>query len=112
MTAASLAAHAVVALENARLHRIVERQARVDGLTGLANRRQCHDTLLTQIAHAERFEEPFCVVLADLDLEGDGGAGVVDGDVHAAGVPVPHEPDVDAVAGSVIEFRVHAIKVR
>src|SRR5207249_9851188 len=39
MNAASLAAHAVVALENARLHGMVERQALVDGLTGLANRR-------------------------------------------------------------------------
>ena len=37
--AASLAAQAVVALENARLHRIVERQALFDSLTGLANRR-------------------------------------------------------------------------
>ncbi len=34
MTAASLAGQAVVALENARLHRIVERQALIDGLTG------------------------------------------------------------------------------
>ena len=41
ITATSLAAQAVVALDNARLHRIVERQALVDGLTGLANRRQC-----------------------------------------------------------------------
>src|SRR6266508_4395751 len=39
MTAASLAAHAVVALDIAHLHRIVEQQALVDGLTGLANRR-------------------------------------------------------------------------
>src|SRR5207237_903617 len=44
MTAVSLASHAVVALDNARLHRIVERQALVDGLTGLANRRQCEET--------------------------------------------------------------------
>src|SRR4029453_425787 len=35
MTAVSLASHAVVALDNARLHRIVERQALIDGLTGL-----------------------------------------------------------------------------
>jgi len=38
MTAAALAGQAVVALENARLHQIVQRQALVDGLTGLANR--------------------------------------------------------------------------
>ena len=41
--AASLVGQAVVALENARLHRIVERQALVDGLTGLANRRHCDE---------------------------------------------------------------------
>ena len=45
MTAASLAGQAVVALENARLHRMVERQALVDGLTGLANRRQADEAL-------------------------------------------------------------------
>src|SRR5205085_2456773 len=43
MTAASLAAHAVVALENERLHRIVERQALADPLTGLANRRHAQE---------------------------------------------------------------------
>src|SRR6185437_15688697 len=39
LNAGSLASHAVVALENARLHAMVERQALVDSLTGLANRR-------------------------------------------------------------------------
>jgi diguanylate cyclase (GGDEF)-like protein len=67
MTAVSLAAQAVVALDNARLHRIVERQALVDGLTGLANRRQCEDALAAEIARAERFETHLTLVLADLD---------------------------------------------
>jgi diguanylate cyclase (GGDEF)-like protein len=67
MTAASLAAHAVVALENARLHRIVERQALVDGLTGLANRRQCEDALAAEVARIDRFGGSLAVVLADLD---------------------------------------------
>ena len=67
MTAVSLASHAVVALENARLHRIVERQALVDGLTGLANRRQCEDTLASELARLERFGGPLAVVVADLD---------------------------------------------
>ena len=44
-TARALAAQAAVALENARLHRLVERQALVDGLTGIANRRSLDDTL-------------------------------------------------------------------
>ncbi|HEY1366412.1 MAG TPA: diguanylate cyclase [Gaiellaceae bacterium] len=67
ITAVSLAAQAVVALDNARLHRIVERQALVDGLTGLANRRQCEDQLTAEIARADRFETPLTLVLADLD---------------------------------------------
>ncbi|HEY2208104.1 MAG TPA: diguanylate cyclase [Gaiellaceae bacterium] len=67
MNAASLAAHAVVALENARLHGMVERQALVDGLTGLANRRAASDALHGEAARAERLQTPLSVVLADLD---------------------------------------------
>jgi len=67
MAANSLASHATIALENARLHRIVERQALVDGLTGLANRRQCEDALTTEIAQADRLGTPLTLVLADLD---------------------------------------------
>jgi diguanylate cyclase (GGDEF)-like protein len=67
MTAASLASQAVVALDNARLHRIVERQALVDGLTGLPNRRQCEETLADELARVERFGGPLAVVVADLD---------------------------------------------
>ena len=67
MTAATLAAHAVVALDNERLHRIVERQALVDGLTGLANRRHGEEVLAAEIARAERFGGPVALVLADLD---------------------------------------------
>ena len=67
MTAVSLASQAVVALDNARLHRIVERQALVDGLTGLANRRQCEETLASELARQERFGGPLAVVVADLD---------------------------------------------
>ena len=67
ITAISLASHAVVALDNARLHRIVERQALVDGLTGLANRRQCEETLADELARVERFGGPLAVVVADLD---------------------------------------------
>ena len=67
MNAASLVAHAVVALENARLHDMVERQALVDGLTGLANRRAASDALHAEAARAERLETQLSVVLADLD---------------------------------------------
>ncbi|MDX6475020.1 MAG: hypothetical protein QOH95_531, partial [Gaiellaceae bacterium] len=66
-TAASLAAQVVVALENARLHHLVERQAMVDSLTGLANRRSLEESLRAELARAARFGDSACVVLADLD---------------------------------------------
>jgi diguanylate cyclase (GGDEF)-like protein len=81
MNAASLAAHAVVALENARLHGMVERQALVDGLTGLANRRAASDALHAEAARAERLGTPLSVVLADLD----GFKDVNDAHGHAVG---------------------------
>ncbi len=67
MTASSLASHAAIALENARLHQIVERQALVDGLTGISNRRHCEDSLTAEIARADRLGTPLTLVLADLD---------------------------------------------
>jgi diguanylate cyclase (GGDEF)-like protein len=66
-TAASLVAHAAVALENARLHRIVARQALVDMLTGLANRRHSEEALAGELMRAERFGGSVAFVLADLD---------------------------------------------
>jgi diguanylate cyclase (GGDEF)-like protein len=67
MTASSLASHAAIALENARLHRIVEQQALVDGLTGIANRRRCEDAFTAEIALAHRLGTPLTLVLGDLD---------------------------------------------
>ena len=81
MNAASFAAHAVVALENARLHGLVERQALVDGLTGLANRRAANEALHAEAARAARLETPLSVVLADLD----GFKDVNDEHGHAVG---------------------------
>ena len=65
--AATLVAHAAIALENARLHRIVTRQALVDMLTGLANRRHCEEALDSELMRAERFGASVAFVLADLD---------------------------------------------
>jgi diguanylate cyclase (GGDEF)-like protein len=67
MIAASLAGQAVVALENARLHQMVERQALIDGLTGLANRRQADASLATELTRAERLGGPVGLILADVD---------------------------------------------
>jgi diguanylate cyclase (GGDEF)-like protein len=65
--ARSLASHAVTALENARLHEIVKRQALVDSLTGMPNRRQCESALANELSRAKRFGNPLAFVLADLD---------------------------------------------
>jgi diguanylate cyclase (GGDEF)-like protein len=65
--AKSLAAQAAIALENARLHSIVQRQAITDELTELANRRRFTETLETELRRAERFGEPLGLVFADLD---------------------------------------------
>jgi two-component system, cell cycle response regulator len=62
-----LGSQAAVALENVRLHRIVERQASTDGLTDLANRRHFEETLAGEISRAERFGGTLALVLADLD---------------------------------------------
>ncbi|MGH3050732.1 MAG: GGDEF domain-containing protein, partial [Gaiellaceae bacterium] len=66
-TATALTAQAVVARENARLHRLVEEQARVDSLTTLANRRRLDETLRSELARSARFGGDLTFVLADLD---------------------------------------------
>jgi diguanylate cyclase (GGDEF)-like protein len=62
-----LGSQASVALENARLHRLVERQANTDGLTELPNRRHFEEGLEAEISRAERFEGGLALILADLD---------------------------------------------
>jgi diguanylate cyclase (GGDEF)-like protein len=56
-----------IALENARLHRLVERQAITDELTGLPNRRQFLAQLQLEVSRAERSGTPLALILADLD---------------------------------------------
>jgi len=65
--ASSLAAQASVALENARRHRLVERQAATDELTGLPNRRLFMRSLGAEIARAKRSGDAFGVILLDID---------------------------------------------
>jgi diguanylate cyclase (GGDEF)-like protein len=63
----SLVAQAAVALDNARLHGIVKRQAVTDELTGLANRRSFRESLDTELQRAERFGSGLALIVADLD---------------------------------------------
>jgi diguanylate cyclase (GGDEF)-like protein len=62
-----LASQAGVALENARLHDVVQRQASTDDLTGLVNRRRFIEALQAEIERARRFGSPLTVILSDLD---------------------------------------------
>jgi diguanylate cyclase (GGDEF)-like protein len=62
-----IGAQAGIALENARLHEEVRRQATTDELTSLVNRRRFIEALETELERARLFETPLSVVLADLD---------------------------------------------
>ena len=66
-TAEWFVTQARTALANARHHRAVQRQALVDTLTGLANRRLCEAALEKEIVRAGRFGEPFALVVGDID---------------------------------------------
>ena len=66
-TAEWLASQAAVALDNARLHDIVQRQAITDDLTGLVNRRRFIEALDAEVERARRFASPLAIVLSDLD---------------------------------------------
>jgi diguanylate cyclase (GGDEF)-like protein len=67
IAARALVAQAAVALENARLHEVVELRAISDGLTGLANRRHCDERLAAEIARSERYDTPLTLILCDID---------------------------------------------
>ena len=56
-----------MAIENARLHRVVERQAVTDALTGLANRRQFYEVLGREYERSQRFGTPLSLILLDID---------------------------------------------
>jgi diguanylate cyclase (GGDEF)-like protein len=62
-----LASQAAIALENAKLHHLVQRQATTDDLTGLVNRRRFIEALESEIVRASTFASPLSVVLGDLD---------------------------------------------
>jgi diguanylate cyclase (GGDEF)-like protein len=62
-----IAEQALIALENARLHGLVQRQAVTDDLTGLANRRRFLVQLEAEIARSRRSGSQVGIILADLD---------------------------------------------
>jgi diguanylate cyclase (GGDEF)-like protein len=67
VAARALVAQAAVALENARLHEVVEQRAISDGLTGLSNRRHCEERLADEIARSERYGAPLALIICDID---------------------------------------------
>ena len=62
-----LASQAAIALENARLHHLVQQQANTDDLTGLVNRRRFIEALNSEITRASAFGTPLSVIVTDLD---------------------------------------------
>jgi diguanylate cyclase (GGDEF)-like protein len=62
-----LAGQAVISIENADLHEMVQRQAITDDLTGLSNVRRMHEALDREFERGRRFNTPVGLVLLDLD---------------------------------------------
>ena len=61
------AGHAALALRNARLMAERERLAAIDGLTGLANRREFDQVLAREVSRSERSHEPLSLLVFDVD---------------------------------------------
>jgi diguanylate cyclase (GGDEF)-like protein len=62
-----LAGQAVISIENADLHEMVQRQAVTDELTGLSNVRELHSVLDREIERSRRFRSPLGLVMLDID---------------------------------------------
>jgi diguanylate cyclase (GGDEF)-like protein len=62
-----LATQCAVALENARLHEEVVRQATVDELTGLSNHRRLQQALDEELNRSRRFPTPVSLLILDID---------------------------------------------
>ena len=90
-----LTAEAQLELERQRAER-AEREALVDALTGVANRRGWNRLLQTEEARCQRSGAPACVILIDLD----GLKAINDADGHAAGDHVLREAATALVRSS------------
>jgi diguanylate cyclase (GGDEF)-like protein len=64
---AYLTTQTAVSLENADLHRRIQRQAITDELTGLSNVRHFHELLDQEIERAQRFNNHIGLVMVDID---------------------------------------------
>jgi diguanylate cyclase (GGDEF)-like protein/prepilin-type processing-associated H-X9-DG protein len=62
-----LADQAAIAVENARLHSIVQNEALTDPLTGLPNRRAFDLRLADEVRRSARYGHAFAVLMLDLD---------------------------------------------
>jgi two-component system cell cycle response regulator len=66
-TLSAYAAHAAIALSNARLVDRLQRQAAQDPLTGLANQRSFHEACAAEFSRARRGDGEVSIVMLDLD---------------------------------------------
>jgi diguanylate cyclase (GGDEF)-like protein len=64
---ASLARNDALLAEVQAKGELLEKQSREDALTGVANRRHFDERLTVEIARAERYGNPLCLLLLDLD---------------------------------------------
>ncbi len=62
-----LADQAAVAIENARLHAIIQQKAFTDALTGLPNRRAMNRELEDEMRRSARYRHHFALLILDLD---------------------------------------------
>ena len=63
----TMAIHAAVAIEGARMHERTTDMALTDVLTGLPNRRRLDDDLAVECASADRHQRPLAVLMVDVD---------------------------------------------
>ncbi len=62
-----LAAHAAIAIENARLFTVVQESANTDPLTGLLTRRKFYELAEHEFTHAKQGHGPLSVIVLDID---------------------------------------------
>jgi diguanylate cyclase (GGDEF)-like protein len=62
-----LAPHAAIAIENARLFARVQQMADVDPLTNVLMRRKFYEMAEHEFARAQRYQQPFSVIMLDAD---------------------------------------------